>query len=87
MGAFFSFIFFFILVILFIGLILVLTVFNKVRDAFRQLKGQTPKQDNNTHINGNVVIDRRDPSQVNKKIIPKDEGEYVDFEDEKSNNE
>ena len=37
MGAFFSFIFFFILVILFIGLILVLTVFNKVRDAFRQM--------------------------------------------------
>jgi hypothetical protein len=33
------------------------------------------------------VIDRRDPSQVNKKIIPKDEGEYVDFEEEKSNNE
>ena len=61
MGAFFSFIFFFILVILFIGLILVLTVFNKVRDAFRQLKGQTPEQDNNNHINGNVVIDRRDP--------------------------
>ena len=73
MGAFFSFIFFFILVILFIGLILVLTVFNKVRDAFRQLKGQTPEQDNNTHINGNVVIISDSISRFRSNTYPLEE--------------
>jgi hypothetical protein len=29
-----------------------------------------------------VVIDRRSPEDASKKIIPKDEGEYVDFSEE-----
>ena len=34
------------------------------------------------HVDGNVVIDRRSPEDASKKIIPKDEGDYVDFSEE-----
>lgn len=29
-----------------------------------------------------TVFDRRDPQQARQKIIPRDEGEYVDFEED-----
>lgn len=32
---------------------------------------------------GTIIIDNRDPEQARRKIIPHDEGEYVDFEEEK----
>lgn len=44
-----------------------------VRDHLR--KTAAPKKDSR-------VIDRRDPAVRNRKIIPKDEGEYVPFTEE-----
>lgn len=32
---------------------------------------------------GETVIDTRDPREANRKIIPRDEGEYVDFVEQK----
>lgn len=32
---------------------------------------------------GTIIIDSRDPELVNRKIFSRDEGEYVDFEEEK----
>lgn len=51
------------------------------RNFTKRFKQQ--KENRQQSVNGNVVIDRRDPQQANKKIIPKDEGEYIDFEEEK----
>ena len=50
------------------------------RNFTKRFKQQ--KENRQQSVNGNVVIDRRDPQQANKKIIPKDEGEYIDFEEE-----
>ncbi len=35
-----------------------------------------------TTATGEVIIDRRDPQQANRKIFDKDEGEYVEFSEE-----
>ncbi|MCI6618942.1 MAG: DUF4834 family protein [Prevotella sp.] len=50
--------------------------FKQVTQQFRQTTAERPKGDRQT------VEDRRTPNEANKKIIPKDEGEYVDFEEE-----
>jgi uncharacterized protein HemY len=72
--------FFILLIILFVvGIGLLFLVFH-VRNFTKRFKQQ--KQTRQQSVDGNIVIDHRDPQQANKKIIPKDEGEYVDFEEE-----
>ena len=72
--------FFILLIILFVvGFGLLFLAFH-VRNFTKRFKPQ--KQTRQQSVDGNIVIDHRDPQQANKKIIPKDEGEYVDFEEE-----
>lgn len=72
--------FFILLIILFVvGIGLLFLAFH-VRNFTKRFKQQ--KQTRPQSVDGNIVIDHRDPQQANKKIIPKDEGEYVDFEEE-----
>lgn len=71
----------FILLMLLIGLVftavVLLSLWQQVRGAFRRFREQAGSQQD--HIDGNVVIDRRTTEQANKKIIPRDEGEYVEY--------
>ena len=57
--------------------VFLLSVWQQVKNGFRRFREQDSQQQ--THVDGNVVIDRRSPEDVSKKIIPKDEGEYVDY--------
>lgn len=57
--------------------VFLLSVWQQVKNGFRRFREQDGQQQ--THVDGNVVIDRRSPEDVSKKIIPKDEGEYVDY--------
>lgn len=76
----FRILFYLLLIFLFIvGIVLFFLAFH-VRNFTKRFKQQ--KETRQQSVDGNVVIDRRDPRDVNKKIIPKDEGEYIDFEEE-----
>ena len=74
----------FLLFIFIFGIVAVavflLSVWQQVKSGYRRFREQGSQQQ--THVDGNVVIDRRSPEDVSKKIIPKDEGEYVDFSEE-----
>lgn len=71
----------FILLLLLFGLLLVgillLSVWQQLKGVFRRFREQPGNQQE--HIDGNVVIDRRTTEQVSKKIIPREEGEYVEY--------
>lgn len=60
--------------------IFLLSVWQQVKNGYRRFREQGSQQQQ--HVDGNVVIDRRSPEDASKKIIPKDEGEYVDFSEE-----
>ena len=60
--------------------IFLLSVWQQVRSGYRRFREQGSQQQQ--HVDGNVVIDHRSPEDASKKIIPKDEGEYVDFSEE-----
>ena len=60
--------------------IFLLSVWQQVKSGYRRFHEQGSQQQ--TNVDGNVVIDRRSPEDASKKIIPKDEGEYVDFSEE-----
>ena len=60
--------------------IFLLSVWQQVKSGYRRFREQGSQQ--HTNVDGNVVIDRRSPEDASKKIIPKDEGEYVDFSEE-----
>ncbi|PTL33295.1 DUF4834 domain-containing protein [Prevotella sp. oral taxon 376] len=52
--------------------------------TFREQMGQQQKrQQGQTYGDREGVVDQREPRKANQKIIPKNEGEYVDFEEEK----
>lgn len=52
--------------------------------TFREQMGQRQgRQQDHTYGDQEGVVDRREPRKASQKIIPKDEGEYVDFEEEK----
>lgn len=61
-------------------------LFNKVRDAAQQLgqpdNGNTARRQRRRHAHDEVV-DTRGRRETDKKIFRKDEGEYVDFTEEK----
>ena len=77
----------FLFYIVLFGLIAVLFVFLFLASAVRKLRNRGQQQPRSsqprqaTQADGNVVIDRRPTEDIGKKIIPKDEGEYVDYED------
>ena len=60
--------------------IFLLSVWQQVKSGYRRFREQGSQRQ--TNVDGNVVIDRRSPEDASKKIIPKDEGEYVDFSEE-----
>ena len=60
--------------------IFLLSVWQQVKSGYRHFREQGSQQQ--THVDGNVVIDRRSPEDASKKIIPKDEGEYVEYTEE-----
>ena len=60
--------------------IFLLSVWQPVRSGYRRFREQGSQQQQ--HVDENVVIDRRSPEDASTKIIPKDEGEYVDFSEE-----
>lgn len=74
-----KFILFLFLFAIFAILFAVLFFAAKARQTINHFKQQSSSQQRPT--DGNVVIDQRDPSKANRKIIPKDEGEYVDFQE------
>lgn len=49
----------------------------------RDRRNGTSQSGHRTTVGGNVIIDRRDPKETTRKIIPDDEGEYVDYEENK----
>ena len=77
----------FLLIIFLAGLFIVLFflfgVISLVSKARRQFKGQAGQTRSNTrqNDNGQPVTDTRDPEQASRKIIPDDEGEYVEYEE------
>lgn len=45
--------------------------------------GQDRQQYRQTSGDDEIIIDRRTPDEMNRKIFSKNEGEYVDYEEEK----
>ena len=50
---------------------------NQFRDAQQGFNGTTGRRS----PGDDTIIDRRSAEEANRKIIPKDEGEYVEFEE------
>ena len=53
--------------------------FNKARKQFQDMSQQNRQSSNNGKDTS--IIDHRTPEEANRKIIPDNEGEYVDYED------
>lgn len=49
----------------------------------RQQYRQGRQQYRQTSGDDEIIIDRRTPDEINRKIFSKNEGEYVDYEEEK----
>ena len=77
------------LVIFMLGGLTFVTLFRKVKNMNRQFgqgggaSTQRARHGGRTHSNAEGVSDPRTQDRRNRKIIPKDEGEYVDFVEEK----
>lgn len=70
--------------------ILAFVIYHKVRRFASFFKGSATKNDRGSQQNagyhgysnatpGGTIIDTRDPGTAKRKIIPADEGEYVDY--------
>lgn len=74
----------FILFIFIAALVLLLVIafyfYNILRKASHRF--QRDQKQRQTEVNGNVIYDNRTPQQAQQQIIPDDEGEYVDYEEE-----
>ena len=61
--------------------------YKRIRQAtktFReQMEQQQGRRQDSAYGSQEGVVDPREPQRAHQKIIPKDEGEYVDFEEEK----
>ena len=59
--------------------------FHSVKKQFKGFRGQDNGngQDRQTSGDDEIIIDRRTPDEMNRKIFSKNEGEYVDYEEEK----
>lgn len=62
---------------------------HSVKKQFNSFKGKEDKntagrqQYSRTSMEDEIIIDRRTPDEMNRKIFSKSEGEYVDYEEEK----
>lgn len=63
--------------------------FHSVKKQFKGFRGQDNgngqdrQQYRQTSDDDEIIIDRRTPDEMNRKIFSKNEGEYVDYEEEK----
>lgn len=63
--------------------------FHSVKKQFKGFRGQGDgngqgrQQYGQTSGDDEIIIDRRSPDEMNRKIFSKNEGEYVDYEEEK----
>lgn len=63
--------------------------FHSVKKQFKGFRGQDNgngqdrQQYRQTSCDDEIIIDRRTPDEMNRKIFSKNEGEYVDYEEEK----
>lgn len=82
--AFLQFLLIIILTMLLMAGVFAYRVFRQVRNAtkhfrrpFEGQEGRYRRQE--TFADGSSITDTRPPEQAKQKIIPKDEGEYVDY--------
>lgn len=82
MFALLKFFFLFIIVAFLVGLFIILAFVGNVMSMFRKVKktNQFNETSNNTYRDTGSRV-HPNSGQPQKKIIPKDEGEYVDFEE------
>lgn len=90
-GALLNFIFIIILGVIIIAGVIAFRIyrsFHNVSKQFRDFRGRA--RESRAYSNGrgtgreeNIIVDRRTPDEANRKIFAKNEGEYVDFEEEK----
>lgn len=78
--AFLKFILFLFIAALVLLLVIAFSFYNTLRKASRRFQREQTKRQ--TEVNGNVIYDNRTPQQAQQQIIPDDEGEYVDYEEE-----
>lgn len=78
---FIFFLFFFAFILGFLALAFFFRSVKRMKNQFDNLGRKQGNQQ--ARPKGEEVIDRRNPKQTNKQIIPDDEGEYVDFEETK----
>ena len=79
-----------VLFALIVGGVTIFRLFHQMRQAADRFKQQMNEAFNDPQHRYNSstsdteerIIDTRDPSQANKKIFKKNEGEYVDFKEE-----
>lgn len=88
----------FILIIIFVAFIVVCVVAYRIYRSFHNIKKKFTSgfktnanqagsswhgTGSSSWNNDETIIDRRSPDEANRKIFSKNEGEYVDFEEEK----
>jgi CHASE3 domain sensor protein len=78
--AFLKFILFLFIAALVLLLLIAFSFYNTLRKASRRFQREQTKRQ--TEVNGNVIYDNRTPQQAQQQIIPDDEGEYVEYEEE-----
>ncbi|MBQ6680939.1 MAG: DUF4834 family protein [Prevotella sp.] len=78
--AFLKFILFLFIAALVLLLVIAFSFYNTLRKASRRFQREQTKRQ--TEVNGNVIYDNRTPQQTQQQIIPDDEGEYVEYEEE-----
>lgn len=78
--AFLKFILFLFIAALVLLLVIAFSFYNTLRKASRRFQREQSKRQ--TEVNGNVIYDNRTPQQAQQQIIPDDEGEYVEYEEE-----
>ncbi len=83
--AFLQFLFIIILAMLLMGGIFAYRIFRQVRSATRRFRRPFEEQADasrrTTFADGSSITDTRTPEQASQKIIPRDEGEYVDYQE------
>lgn len=80
MVAFLKFLLFLLIAIILLVVFIGYAVTKQFRKVYRRF--QQTEENENPRVNGNVIYDQRSPEERSqKKIIPDDEGEYVEYEE------
>lgn len=91
-AALLNFIFLILLAVFIVVGIMAYKIYRTVHSVKKQFKGfrgqdngngQGRQQYRQTSGDDEIIIDRRTPDEMNRKIFSKNEGEYVDYEEEK----